>query len=153
MSRPNASPGGEETSCPSFPTDLTSISSAVRRGSCFGPRQLTSPALAERELTDQALSLIELQLASTGELADDVLRQRCSAALARMEDIQRSGELGITSELPEQLRQLCAVLIQHRPADRVPIPGSGALPTPALPRPAAIRANLEASSLSCLRRG
>jgi hypothetical protein len=40
-SRPNASPGGEETSCPSFPTDPTSISFAARQESCFA-LQLTA---------------------------------------------------------------------------------------------------------------
>jgi hypothetical protein len=91
--------------------------------------QLTPVAVspAERELTDQALSLIELQLTSTGELPVDILRQRCSAALARMEEIRRSGELGAASELPDQLRQLCAVLTQHRPADRLPASWSGML--------------------------
>ena len=81
---------------------------------------------AERELTDQALSLIEVQLTSTGEPANDILRQRCPAALARVEEIQRSGELS-ASELPEQLQQLCAVLTQHRPADRLPASWSGML--------------------------
>jgi len=91
--------------------------------------QLTPVAAspAERELTDQALSLIELQLTSTGEHPEDILRQRCSAALAKMEQIQRSGELGTASELPDQLRQLCAVLTQHRPADRLPASWSGML--------------------------
>ena len=37
-SRPNAGPGGEETSCPSFPTDPTSTSFAARHESCFAPR-------------------------------------------------------------------------------------------------------------------
>lgn len=82
---------------------------------------------AERELTDQALSLIELQLTSTGEPPQDILRQHCSAALARMEQIQQSGELGASSELPGQLRQLCALLTQHRPADRLPASWSGML--------------------------
>jgi hypothetical protein len=54
--------------------------------------QLTPVAAspAERELSDQALGLIELHLASTG-VAADILRQRCSAALARIAEIQRSG--------------------------------------------------------------
>jgi hypothetical protein len=82
---------------------------------------------AERELIDQALSLIELQLTSTGELPQDILTRRCSAALARMEEIQRSGELCPSSELPDQLRQLCAVLTQHRPPDRLAASWSGML--------------------------
>lgn len=91
--------------------------------------QLTPVAVspAERELTDRALSLIEFQLTSAGELSQEILTQRCSAALARMEDIQRSGELGAASELPDQLRQLCAVLTQHRPADQLPASWSGML--------------------------
>lgn len=82
---------------------------------------------AERELTDQALSLIELHLTSTGQLADDIIRQRCSAALAKMEEIRRSGGLGAASELPNQLRELCAVLAQHHPADRLPVSWTGML--------------------------
>jgi hypothetical protein len=91
--------------------------------------QLTPVAVspAERELTDQAMSLIELQLTSTGELPQDILGQRCSAALTRVDEIQRSGELGTASQLPEQLRQLCAVLTKHRPADRLPVSWSGML--------------------------
>ena len=56
---------------------------------------------AERDLTDQALSLIELQLTGAGELSEEILRQRCSAALAKMEEIRRSGELDPASELPD----------------------------------------------------
>ena len=82
---------------------------------------------AERELTDQALSLIELQLTGTGEALEEILRQRCSAALAKTEEVRRSGELDAASELPDQLRQLCAVLTQHRPADRLPVSWSGML--------------------------
>ena len=102
---------------------LPSARPAVRVG------QLTPVAvsLAERELTDQALSLIELQLTGTGELADDILGQRCPAALAAMEQMRRSGELDAASELPDQLRQLCAVLTQHRPAGRLPASWSGML--------------------------
>jgi len=75
---------------------------------------------AERELVDQALRLIGLRLTSAGEAADDILRQRCSAALARTAQIQRSGELDPASQLPDQLRQLCAVLTGHRPPGRLP---------------------------------
>jgi hypothetical protein len=91
--------------------------------------QLTPVAVspAERELTDQALSLIGLQLTGAGQLADDIVRQRCSSALAKVEEIQRSGELGAASELPEQLRQLCAALTQHHSADRLPASWSGML--------------------------
>jgi hypothetical protein len=83
--------------------------------------QLTPVAVspAERELSDQAFGLMELRLAST-EVAEDFLRQRCSAALARLAEIQRSGELDPGSELPDQLRQLCAILTGHRPASSLP---------------------------------
>ncbi len=81
---------------------------------------------AERELSDRALWLIELQLTSA-DLAEDVLRQRCAAALARAAEIQRSGGLGPASELPDQLRQLCSVLTEHRPADGLPRSWSGML--------------------------
>jgi hypothetical protein len=83
-------------------------------------RTPASASPAERELLDQALSLIELQLANAGEVAEDLLRQQCAAALARTAQIQRSGELDPASELPDQVRQLCAVLTEHRPAGRLP---------------------------------
>ena len=90
--------------------------------------QLTGVAVspAERELSDQAFGLMELRLTST-EVAEDFLRQRCSAALARIAEIQRSGELDPGSELPDQLRQLCAVLTGHRPAGSLPRSWSGML--------------------------
>ena len=90
--------------------------------------QLTPVAVspAERELSGQAFGLVELRLASA-EVAEDVLGQRCSAALARIAEIQRSGELDPGSELPDQLRQLCAVLTGHRPAGRLPRSWSGML--------------------------
>jgi len=80
----------------------------------------TAASPAERELLDQALSLIDLQLSNTGNLAEDLLRRQCQAALARTAEIQRSGTLDPASQLPDQLRQLCAVLTEHRPADRLP---------------------------------
>jgi len=90
--------------------------------------QLTPVAVspAERELSGQAFGLVELRLASA-EVAEDVLGQRCSAALARIAEIQRSGELDPGSELPDQLRQLCAVLTGHRPAGRLSRSWSGML--------------------------
>jgi hypothetical protein len=90
-------------------------------------RTPTSASPAERELVDQALSLIELQITDAGEVAEDLLRQHCAAALARTAQIQRSGELDPASELPDQLRQLCAVLTEHRPADRLPASWLGML--------------------------
>jgi hypothetical protein len=91
--------------------------------------QLTPVAVspAERELTDRALSLIELRLTGADELSEEILGQRCSAALAKMEEVRRAGELGGASELPDQLRQLCAVLTQHRSADGLPASWSGML--------------------------
>jgi hypothetical protein len=82
---------------------------------------------AERELSGQALWLIEGQLTNAGQVAEDMLRQRCSAALARTAEIQRSGELDPASQLPDQLAQLCAVLTEHRPPDRLPSSWSGML--------------------------
>lgn len=103
-------PGGAATRL------LPSARPAVRVG------QLTPVAVspAARELLDQALSLIELQLTNVGAVAEDLLRQQCAAALARATEIQRSGELEPASALPGQLRQLCAVLTEHHPADGLP---------------------------------
>jgi hypothetical protein len=90
--------------------------------------QLTPVAVspAERELSDQAFGLIRLHLTST-EVADDILRQRCSAALARIAELQQSGDLDPASELPDQLRQLCVVLTERGPAGRLPRSWSGML--------------------------
>jgi len=90
--------------------------------------QLTAVAVspAERELSDRAFGLLELRLAST-EVAEDFLRQRCSAALARLAEIERAGELDPGSELPDQLRQLCAVLTGHHSAGSLPRSWSGML--------------------------
>ncbi len=94
---------------------VRSARSAVR----IGDLAPVTASPAERELQGQAFGLIELHLAGTGVPAD-ILRQRCSAALATIAEIQRSGELDPVSELPDQLRQLCAVLTEHRPADGLP---------------------------------
>jgi len=82
---------------------------------------------AERELADQALSLIALYLGDGAKTREDILRQRCSAALARAAEIRRSGELDPASELPGQLTQLCAVLTEHRPVNGLPPSWSGML--------------------------
>ncbi len=84
---------------------------------------------AERELSDLAISLIELQLAWAGQDADtkDVLSQRCSAALARTAQIRQSGELDPASELPEQIARLCAALTGHQPTGSLPRAWSGML--------------------------
>jgi hypothetical protein len=104
---------------------LPSARPAVRVG------QLTPVAVspAARELSDQARWLIELRLTTAGEAAEDILSQHCSAALATMAEMQRSGELDPASELADQLRQLCAVLTGHHPADGLPGSWSGMLDT------------------------
>jgi hypothetical protein len=79
----------------------------------------------ERELSDEAFGLIELQLTSAGE--EGILLPRCSAALGKVAEIQRSGELDPASELPDQLRQLCAVLTEQQSADGLPVNWSGML--------------------------
>jgi len=86
-----------------------------------------SASPAERELLGQALLLIELKLATAGQDAEDLIGKHCSGALARTAELQRSGQLDPASELPGQVRQLCAVLTEHRPADRLPASWSGML--------------------------
>src|ERR1039458_218914 len=77
---------------------------------------------AERELSEQALELIELHLAGVGQDAEtrDILSQCCSAALARTAEIRQSGELDTASELPDQLARLCAALTRHQPIGSLP---------------------------------
>ena len=87
----------------------------------------TSESPAERELVDQALWLIGLQLTNADNVAEDLLKRQCPAALAKTSEIQRSGRLDSASQLPDQLRKLCAVLTEHRPADRLPASWSGML--------------------------
>ena len=87
----------------------------------------TAESPAERELVGQALWLIGLQLTNADNIAEDLLRRQCPAALAKTAEIQRSGQLDPASQLPDQLRQLCAVLTEHRPADRLPASWSGML--------------------------
>jgi hypothetical protein len=83
---------------------------------------------AERELLDQAaLALIELQLTTADNAAADLLRQHCSAAVARTARLQQSGELDPASDLPDQPRQLCAALTGHHPANQLPASWSGML--------------------------
>jgi len=91
--------------------------------------QYTPPSAspAERELLGQALFLIELQLATADQAAENLLGRHCSAALARTAELQRSGELDPASKLPDQLRQLCAVLTEHGPAERLPASWLGML--------------------------
>ena len=84
---------------------------------------------AERELSEQAMSLLELHLAGIGQDAEteDILTQRCSAALARTAEIRQSGELDTTSELPDQIARLCAALTRHQPTGSLPAIWSGML--------------------------
>jgi hypothetical protein len=82
---------------------------------------------AERELLNLALFLIESHLNAASEAAGELLTRECSAALARAAELRQSGELDPASELPDQLRQLCAVLTEHRPADRLPASWAGML--------------------------
>lgn len=86
-----------------------------------------SESAAERELAGQALSLIELQLNHAGDAVEDLLRRRCPEALARASKIERSGQLDPASQLPDQLRQLCSVLTEHRPPGGLPASWSGML--------------------------
>jgi hypothetical protein len=84
---------------------------------------------AERELSDQALSLIALQLSNGAGPLPDIVARRCSAALARTAEVQHTGELDPASELPGQLAKLCAVLTEHHPVGELPSGWSGMLNT------------------------
>jgi hypothetical protein len=105
----------------------TRLLPSARAAVAVGQLAPAAVSQAERDLLDQALWLIELQLANAGEAAEDILRQYCPAALARVAQIQRSGEVDPASELPDQVRLLCAVLTEDRPADRLPLSWSGML--------------------------
>jgi hypothetical protein len=95
---------------------LPSPRSQVRLG------QLTPTPMgpAERALSDQVHWLIQLRLTITPAVADDILGGHCAAALAKMAEIQRSGELDRGSQLADQLENLCAVLTEHRPTASLP---------------------------------
>jgi hypothetical protein len=105
----------------------TRLVPSARAAVAVGQLAPVAVSQAERDLLDQALGLIELQLTNAGEAAADILRQYCPAALARVAQTQRSGELDPASELPDQIRLLCAVLTEDRPADRLPLSWSGML--------------------------
>jgi len=77
---------------------------------------------AGRELSEQALMLIGLQLTGAGQ---DVVERYCSAALARAAEIQQSGGPGAAGDLPGDLARLCALLTGHGPADGLPRGWSG----------------------------
>ena len=53
------------------------------------------------------------------------MERQCSAALARVAEIQQAGGPGVAGELPGQLARLCAVLSGHGPADGLPRGWSG----------------------------
>ena len=72
---------------------------------------------AGRELSQQALGLIGLQLTGAGP---DAVARQCSAALARAAEIQQSGGPGAAGDLPGHLARLCAVLTGHGAADGLP---------------------------------
>jgi hypothetical protein len=72
---------------------------------------------AGRELSQQALMLIGLQLTGAGQNA---MERYCSAALARAAEIQQSDEPGAAGDLPGHLARLCALLTEHGPADGLP---------------------------------
>jgi hypothetical protein len=82
---------------------------------------------AERTLSDQARWLIQLRLTTNSRAAGDLLRPNCAATLATMAQIQRSGQLEPGSDLPDHLRQLCAVLADDAPAVGLPPSWSGML--------------------------
>jgi len=77
---------------------------------------------AERELSQQAMSVIDIYLSWTDE---DVLRQYCAAAIAKVAEVR--GRLDTASELPDQLIRLCAALCEQQPTDGLPPAWSGML--------------------------
>lgn len=105
----------------------TRLLPSARRNIAIGPLAPAAGSAAERDLWDLALSLIAVQLGNDADAREDILRQHCAAALARMAEIQESGELGPASRLPDQLAQLCAVLTGDYPADGLPPSWAGML--------------------------
>jgi hypothetical protein len=77
---------------------------------------------AERELSDQALSLIGFEFAEAGQKSEagSILRQQCAAVVARVAEIRQAGGLDRGRELPDQIAKLCAVLTEQQPADGLP---------------------------------
>jgi hypothetical protein len=84
--------------------------------------QVTPVSAAANDLEDLARRLIGTRLAGSSA----GLRER-SIALARAAAIREAGELGATSELPDQLARLCASLAGERPADGLSPAWSGML--------------------------
>jgi len=77
---------------------------------------------ARRELSDQALRLIGLQLAGAEQ---EAVERQCSDVLARAAEIQQSGEPGAAGDLPAQLARLGAVLTGQGTVDGLPSGWSG----------------------------
>jgi hypothetical protein len=72
---------------------------------------------AAQELSERALMLIGLQLKGADRNA---MERYCSATLARVAEIQQSGEPGAAGNLPGHLARLCAWLTGQGPADGLP---------------------------------
>jgi hypothetical protein len=105
----------------------TRLLPSARRGIAIGPLAPAAGSPAERELWDRALSLIAVELGNDAGAREDILRQHCSAALARTAELRESGELGPSSRLAGQLAQLCAVLTGDHPAGGLPPSWAGML--------------------------
>lgn len=69
---------------------------------------------AARELSQQGLGLIGLQLTGAGQ---DAVERQCSAALARAAEIQQSGGPGVAGELPGHLAPRSPATRAGRPHD------------------------------------
>jgi hypothetical protein len=78
---------------------------------------------AERELTELATWLIGHRLSGSG----DGLGSECSRALARTQQIRRSGEPGAAGQLPDQVARLCAALTGSQPVSGLPSAWRGML--------------------------
>jgi hypothetical protein len=76
-----------------------------------------SDSPARRELSEQALMLIGLQLTGADQ---NTMARYSSTALGRAAELQEAGELGVAEDLPGQLTRLCALLTGHGPADGLP---------------------------------
>jgi hypothetical protein len=72
---------------------------------------------AARELSELALHLIGITKLRASQ---DEMERYCSAALARVAEIQQSSEPGALGDLPGQLARLCAFLTGRGPADGLP---------------------------------
>jgi hypothetical protein len=77
---------------------------------------------AARKLSELALDLIGL---TAYGISQDDMERRCSGALARSAEIQRSAAPGAVGDLPGQLARLCAFLTGRGPADGLPRGWSG----------------------------